>query len=260
MRIAHLSDFHVFASAEAPELIRPDIAKAVEKIVADVAAFRPQIDACMITGDLAGYALPEDYALLRELLKPLSMPLFVIPGNHDAREPFRAAFNDMLPFEEGPFLQYETAFRGLRILGLDTIIEDRPEGMLCPERLAWVQRKLETPFNGTTLILMHHAPYLCGVRFLDEIGLVEGKDEFGKMIAAMQGRARILCGHIHRPSVTTWQGAFAMVGGSPAFTIELDFSGSDEEPALEQDAPYAYFIHSLDASGEFAVSPRFVRI
>lgn len=260
MRIAHLSDFHVFAGSDAPDLIRSDIATTVEKIVADVAAFRPKIDACMLTGDLAGNAVPEDYALLRDLLKPLSMPLFAVPGNHDAREPFREAFKNILPFEDGPFLQYESAFGGMRILGLDTVIEDRPEGALCPERLAWIRRKLETPFAGTTLVLMHHAPYVSGVRFLDEIGLLEGKEEFGEMIAAMKGGARILCGHIHRPSVSVWQGAFAMVGGSPAFTIELDFSGSEEEPALEANAPYAYFIHSLDPSGEFAVSPRYVNI
>ena len=33
---------------------------------------------------------PAEYEHLRALLAPLAMPVFVIPGNHDAREPLRA--------------------------------------------------------------------------------------------------------------------------------------------------------------------------
>lgn len=258
MLIAHLSDFHVFAGPK-PDLVRPDIVQVMEKIVADVAAFRPRIDACMLTGDLAGNAVPEDYQLLRKLLVPLPMPIFAIPGNHDARAPFRAAFQDILPFEDGPFLHYETKFEDIRILALDTLIENGVGGALCPERLDWVRRKLAVPYDGIIYLLMHHASYISGVRYLDGIDLIEGREEFGQIIAASENKPRILCGHIHRPSVTRWNGAFAMVGGSPAFTVELDLAGGEEEPALEN-APYSYFIHHLDRSGDFAISPRFVAI
>ena len=37
---------------------------------------------------------PEEYAWLRELLAPLSLPLVVVPGNHDDRDAMRAAFAD----------------------------------------------------------------------------------------------------------------------------------------------------------------------
>lgn len=260
MLIAHLSDFHLFAGTDVPPLIRPDIVSVVEKIVADLAAFPQPLDACMLTGDLAGNATAEDYRLLRKILAPLTMPVFPVPGNHDAREPFRQAFADCLPLEDDTFLHYETRLGPLRILALDTMLNDGgPGGELCPRRLRWVSDKLAAPFDGVTYILMHHAPYVCGVAFLDGIGLVGGREEFGRLIAGTRSEVRILCGHIHRPSCTCWNGAFAMVGGSPAFTIELDLSGSEEEPLLE-DAPYAYFIHSLNASGEFAVSPRYVSL
>ncbi len=258
MLIAHLSDFHVFAGAK-PDLIRPDIARVVGRIVADVAAFRPAIDLCLLTGDLAGNAVPEDYELLRRLLEPLPMPFFAIPGNHDARAPFREAFRGILPFGDGPFLHYEARFRDLRILALDTLDENATGGRLCPERLEWIREKLDAPFAGITYLLMHHAPYTSGVRFLDDIDLTEGREEFAALVRAAEPKPRILCGHIHRPSVSCWNGAFAMVGGSPAFTIELDLAGGAEEPALEE-APCAYFVHHLDESGDFAVSPRFVAI
>lgn len=260
MRIAHISDFHLFAGANVPPLIRPDIVSAVEKIIADMAAFPQPFDACMLTGDLAGHAVIEDYLLLRKLLLPLDMPVFPVPGNHDAREPFREAFADWLPFEDDIFLHYETRIGPLRVIALDTMLNGEGDGgELCPRRLQWAAGKLAAPFDGVTYVLMHHPPYTTGVTYLDGIGLVRGREEFGRMIAAAPGEVRILCGHIHRPSCTCWNGAFAMVGGSPAFTIELDLSGSPIEPSLEN-APYAYFIHSLDESGEFAVSPRYVDI
>ena len=48
----------------------------------------------MITGDLVESGSRDEYAMLGELLSELSAPSFVIPGNHDEREAFRAAFID----------------------------------------------------------------------------------------------------------------------------------------------------------------------
>ncbi len=260
MLIAHLSDFHIFTGKPETSLVRADIIDVVRKIIADVVAFRPKIDAVMLTGDLADGGTDEDYATLRALLAPLPMPFFAIPGNHDKRETFRKGFQDILPFEDGPFLHYETSFQGIRILALDTLIDKSVKGALCPERLAWIERKLAKPHDGMTLILMHHAPYISGIRFLDNISLVEGGHAFGEMIARQQGRVRLLCGHIHRPSQALWNGAFASIAGSPGFKIDLDLHPHDDEPALVDD-PYAYFIHRLDDNnGDFSVHPRYVRL
>lgn len=259
MLIAHLSDFHLFTGTPETSLVRPDIVDVVRKIIADVAAFRPAVDAVVLTGDLADGGTDEDYALLRELLSPLTVPVFAIPGNHDKRETFRRGFQDILPFEEGPFLNYETSFRGIRILALDTVIDHSVKGALCPQRLSWIEQKLAKPFDGPTMIMMHHPPYISGIRFLDNISLVEGAREFGEIIARQQGRVRILCGHIHRPSQAFWNGAFVALAGSPGFKIELDLHPHDDEPALV-DEPYAYFIHRLDEAGGFSVHPRYVRL
>lgn len=260
MLIAHLSDFHIFTSAASESaLVRPDIIDVTRTIIADVAAFRPTVDAVMLTGDLADGGTPQDYAVIRELLAPLSMPIFAVPGNHDRREGFREAFKDRFPFESGPFLHYETRFRDIRILALDTILEPGPGGELCPKRLAWIEERLARPWDGMTIILMHHAPYITGIRFLDNIGLTRGRREFGEIIARQKGDLRIFAGHVHRPSQTSWKGALTTIAGSVAFKIELDLHAHDDEPP-QLDEPYAYFIHHLDASGDVAVHPRFVHL
>ncbi len=258
MLVAHLSDFHVFTETSETSLVRPDIVEVVGRIVADVAAFRPAIDAVVLTGDLADGGTAADYAEVRRLLAPLSVPIFAVPGNHDRREPFRAAFADILPFEPGPFLNWTRDHGDVRVIGLDTVIPGSPSGMLCAERLGWLEAQLERPWAGRTFLLMHHPPYLTGISFLDGISLIEGAEALGRIVARHADRLTLFAGHIHRPSQTTWNGASAVIGGSAAFQVALEIDGPREiEPALV-DAPYAYFIHRFDASGDVSIHARWV--
>ena len=50
------------------------------------------------------------------------MPVFVIPGNHDAREPLRAAFGGDGYLPADGFLQYAIEDYPLRLVALDTLI------------------------------------------------------------------------------------------------------------------------------------------
>ena len=259
MLIAHISDFHVFAHKPETALVRLDAADAARKVVADLAAFSPVLDAVMFTGDLTDGGSAEDYALLRELLAPLSMPVFVVPGNHDKRATLRAAFADRLRFEDRDFVHYEVDFRGVRVLALDTLVEGRVEGRLCPARMAWVRERLSKPDDRPLIIAMHHPPFRSWIDANDRWGLVEGAEELGRLVAAQRGGVRILCGHIHRPIQAMWHGAYAAIGGSPAFQIGLDLTPGVPEPGPVGE-PYCYFVHRLNPDGGFSVHTRYVRI
>ena len=56
MLITHLSDFHLFTKTPESSLVRPDIVDVLRRIVADVSAFRPAVDAVVLTGDLTEVA------------------------------------------------------------------------------------------------------------------------------------------------------------------------------------------------------------
>ena len=147
----------------------------------------------------------------------------------------------------------------VRFLGLDTVVENGVEGRLCPVRLAWVEKKLAEPFAGQTTILMHHPPGESGLTFFDNIGLREGREEFGRLIAPHGGKLNIMCGHIHRPTQAMWSGAFVAVAGSPAFQTDLDLRLRAVEPTVV-DVPYAYFIYQVTETGCFSVHPRYVTL
>jgi len=259
MLIAHISDFHVFADRPETFLVRPDAAEAARRVVADMAAFCPAIDAVAFTGDLVDGGSAENYALLLRLLSPLSVPIFVVPGNHDGREHLRAAFAKRLPFEDEEFLHYETECRGIRILALDTLVAGRIEGCLCEKRLAWIAARLSRRTSQPLLVAMHHPPFATGLAALDEMALVEGAERLFEMLNDWPATVRILCGHIHRPAHGVFRRHFVAIAGSPAFQVDLDLAPDAAEPGLVRE-PYAYFIHRLDAGGDFTVHSRYVEI
>ena len=105
MIVIQLSDPHILAPGELLYR-RFDTAEFLARAVAEINRLDPLPDVAVVTGDLVDHGEPPEYEHLRALLAPLAMPVFVIPGNHDAREPLRAAFaaDGYLPADG--FLQY----------------------------------------------------------------------------------------------------------------------------------------------------------
>lgn len=259
MFIAHISDFHVFADAPETSLVRPDAEAAARKVVADIVAANPPFDAVCFTGDLVDGGSEADYALLKDILAPIKVPIFLVPGNHDRRDTLRAAFRERLDFAAGSTLHYEAAIGHVRILALDTLVEGQIAGALDAAQLAWLEERLAKVTQGPTLLLMHHPAFPSGIRGLDDMALIEGREALGRLVMAYPGTLRILTGHIHRPFHAIWNGAYCAVGGSPAFQHQLDLDPTAPEPGSVAE-PYAYFIHRLDAAGTLTVHTRYLAL
>src|SRR5207248_4493935 len=83
-----------------------DTAAYLARAVAALNALVPRPDIAVATGDLVDHGAPEEYEHLCYLLEPLQMPVFVIPGNHDAREPLRQAFGGDGDCPASSFMQH----------------------------------------------------------------------------------------------------------------------------------------------------------
>lgn len=220
MLIAQLSDPHVPAPGK---LLygRVDTAAFFARVVHAVAALRPAADLVVLTGDLVDKGEPAEYAYLRELLAPLPMPVFAIPGNHDVREPFRQAFapDGYLPADG--FLHYAVEDYPLRLVALDTLIPGQGGGELCAERLDWLDRTLAAAPERPTMILMHHPPFATGIEFMDAAGLA-APDAFAAIVARNPQVERISCGHLHRIIQRRFAGTIAGTAPSTAHQFQLN--------------------------------------
>jgi 3',5'-cyclic-AMP phosphodiesterase len=222
MIVIQLSDPHIVAPGE---LLygRVDTAEFLARSVAEINRLDPLPDVAVITGDLVDHGDPAEYEHLRMLLAPLAMPVFVIPGNHDAREPLRAAFagDGYLPADG--FLQYAIEDYPVRLVALDTLVPGEGGGLLCAERLAWLDPALASTPTRPVLIMMHHPPFVTGIERMDRAGL-QNSAALAAVVARHPQVERILCGHLHRAIDRRFAGTVAATAPSTAHQLRLDLT------------------------------------
>jgi Icc protein len=234
MLIAQISDLHVAEDGHAMRRF-VDANEKLATALAYLQGLDRRPDVILATGDLTDNGRPEQYALLVELLAGCDIPLFVIPGNHDEREPFRAAFG-ALPYvpASGP-IQYVIEDHDVRLVAVDTLREDHHDGALDAQRLAWIDATLSARPDVPTIVFMHHPPFTTGIWWMDCIGLTGARD-FEAVIRRHPQVRLVLCGHLHRPIQTAW-GA-TLVSTAPSTTHQTQCNlHPDHGPVVAAEPP-----------------------
>lgn len=221
MLIAQLTDTHIKAEGRLAYR-KVDTAANLARSVDHLMQLDPRPDIVLMTGDLTDFGRPEEYALLRRLLAPLTMPVYVIPGNHDQRGNMRTAFADhaYLP-GGGEFLQYVVDDYPVRLIGLDTTVPGADGGLMCDQRLAWLDARLSEAPQRPTLLFMHHPPFVTGIAHMDRQRCAGG-EALGAVVEGHKQVFRILCGHVHRAVQIQWHGVTASIGPGSSHAVALD--------------------------------------
>lgn len=239
MIIAQITDTHIRIPGKLAYR-RVDTAKYLAAAVAHVNRFDPAPDLVVMTGDLVDFALPAEYEHLAALIAPLKAPVFLLPGNHDGREPIRQGFPTHRYLPREGFLNYVLEDWPVRLVAVDTLIPGEGGGEVCDERLAWLDRTLAAAPKRPTAVMMHHPPFRTGISFMDGHGL-KNADKFAAVIARHPQVERIVAGHLHRSIQCRVGGTVATTCPSPAHQIALDLNhGAPLGFAME---PPGYQIH-----------------
>jgi 3',5'-cyclic AMP phosphodiesterase CpdA len=190
----------------------PDDQGAAAALAAAVRCIRSlsdQPDAVLLSGDVADSGSAAEYALARELLAPLDMPVHVIAGNHD-RMPERT--------------QYAVRCGELRLVACDTSVPGQDGGRL---DVGWLAERLAENPRAPTIVAMHHHPVPIGIRFVDEIGLPdEDRAALAELLRRSPHVRRVVAGHVHRVALAT-------LGGCPVVTC----TSTNLQATLELSAP-----------------------
>lgn len=253
MLIAQISDLHIRRPGQLAYR-RIDTAPFLKRCVDRLNQWSPRIDAVLITGDLVDAGHADEYAHLRALLAPLQIPYYLMVGNHDRREPLRAAFADAAYLsDDSEFIQYTVELEArpsdttpaIRVIALDTLDAPRSGGRLCARRLAWLEQALAGSDGRPVLIALHHPPFRTGIGHMDEALLDAGDSAaLAAIVSRYPNVERILCGHLHRPIHTRFAGTIASTAPSPAHQVALDLSPqAPSEFVLE---PPAFALHQWD--------------
>jgi 3',5'-cyclic-AMP phosphodiesterase len=244
MLLAQITDLHIRPEGQLVYR-RIDTASYLNRAVAHLNDLSPRPDVVLITGDLVDSGKPQAYSHLRELLKPLIIPYFVIPGNHDNSLLLREAFADHHYLHQNyTFIHYIVDEFPLRLIGLDSTISGEDRGRLCRSRLAWLAAALNAAPSRATLLFVHHPPFDTGISFMDDFKC-EGGAELGSLLRRHPQVVGLLCGHLHRSIQRQWYGIPATIAPSPAHAFQLELAGRGDLTAVLE--PPACMLHSWEA-------------
>lgn len=239
MIIAQISDPHISQIGGDADR-KYATADRLQHVVAHLMRLPAPPDVVLITGDCGDSGSDAEYERFRDLLRPLTMPVFVIPGNHDDRGRLREMFGPQGSSPLAGFVQYVVDEWPVRLIALDTNVPGQGAGRLCAERLGWLEERLAEAPGRPTVIFLHHPPFQTGLPLLDQLGLA-GADALGAIVARYPNVERIAAGHVHAAMQRRFSGTLAMTCPSTAYQLVFDLRQPERFAVVMQ--PPACLLH-----------------
>ena len=193
--LVQITDTHI---VERGKLLygQADTARHLAETVMEINAMRPRPDAVLITGDLVEHPGPVTYSHFGDLIAPLKMPVYLMPGNHDDPAAMAEFFGDTPMFPaEAPHYQYAIDDFPLRVLMLNSHFDDSELPFFGPRRLQWLEEQL-AGWDKPTLIAIHHPPMKTGIGFIDMVG-PQWYEELDDVLRRYPNILKVICGHGH---------------------------------------------------------------
>jgi len=205
-----------------------------EKLVTRIKQIRKQIEpvsAVLISGDLSDDGSAESYEFFKSTMASVELPVFVIPGNHDHRETMRKAFKSDCYLPGTGKLNWHQQLEDIDLIGLDTLVEGQSGGVLDAATIKFLKGALDAAGQRPVLLALHHPPFDCGIKFMDEIGL-DGTEALANLLQNHKGDVQVVCGHIHSMIIASVGSTVAISAPSPCSSFAFD---------TRDDAPVGFF-------------------
>jgi 3',5'-cyclic AMP phosphodiesterase CpdA len=184
MLLAQISDIHATPGYEGLDRLA--------KVAEWLHGLRP--DLLVITGDLVDDDWQEGYKTIGAILRTMSCPVHVIPGNSDCRDMMHQELVEFCAASQP--MHFSRDLAGLTCLGLDVTVPGASHGDAAPH-CDWLQRALEP--GRPSVIFMHQPPIETGIVPLDAV-MCRNSDAFAEVLEnAGSGVLAVVCGHVHRP-------------------------------------------------------------
>jgi Icc protein len=225
-----------------------DPVERLREAVAAVQALPDRPDAVLVSGDLTQNAEVAEYEAVREEVEALRVPIFALPGNHDARAPLRRVFG--LAGEGEERIDYSAELGPLRLVVLDSTAPGREESGLDRAALAWLDSELAAGPQTPTLLATHHPPLVSGIAAWDAINMsAEQRTGLGEVVARHPQLLAIVGGHLHSTMGAALAGRPVLVAPSTYMPVLPNFGGEGVPTSVP--GPGGFAMHVL-RDGELA--------
>jgi Icc protein len=225
LRVLHLTDPHLYADPDGAlrGTVTADSLQAVldHYGTSDWCAHR-----VLVTGDLIHDDSADAYERFRDLLSPLKLRVHCVPGNHDIADLMRPVCARP-PFS---YCAWEEVGDWL-LIGIDSCVNGEAGGAVSDEELERLSETVTRSAARHVMVFVHHPPIPMGSRWLDTVGLANGRALLERLRSL--GRVRALAfGHVHQEYDATHEGIRIL--GTPStcrqFKPRSDNFAVDERP------------------------------
>lgn len=192
-KFAHVTDTHIGGETAAEDLRRT---------VLDI-NLNPEIKFVLITGDITEFGSDEELLLAKQILDSLTLPWYIVPGNHDANwsESGGNSFRRVFGAET-----FEFKYNGYQFMGTNSGPNMRMSpGQVPRENLVWMDSIFNAePDSKMPLIFINHYP------------LDSELNNWYEVIDRLKTRniQLALCGHGHNNRLMDFEGIPAIMGRS----------------------------------------------
>ncbi|MER6510515.1 metallophosphoesterase [Nonomuraea sp. NPDC001636] len=246
--IAHLSDIHLGGSDRSVE--------RADAVMRCLDALPYDLDAVLVTGDIADHGLPEEYEQARKLLTSRH-PVLVCPGNHDVREEFRRVLLAE-PAASGPVNRVHRTGGAVYVL-CDSSVPGRPEGHLDDETLTWLDGVLGAERGLPVFVAFHHPPVTLHSP-VDTI-MLRTPERLAGLLAGHPHVTAVLVGHAHTAAATTFAGRPLLAAPGVVSTLRLPWEGATTlAGCADYELPPGLVFHVLDDDGRITTHHRVVPV
>lgn len=198
----------------------------------------PQVDAVLMSGDLADNGEPAEYAQVFAEL-PSLIPTLVCAGNHDLTAPLQAA---KAAAGMSSSLDDVLVVGDLTVVALDSHIDGRDDGMLGAETLVHARHAISAA-SGPVALMMHHPPVSVGHRTVDEKYPLRNPLELAALIRESPEVVAVLTGHVHTAFTAMFAGVPVLGAPGVVSTLRL---GSRTDPIADAEAMPGFALHTVD--------------
>ena len=224
LRVLQLTDTHLYANPGGT-LLGLNTLKSFQQVVGHIRDFHWPLDLLLATGDLVHDASPKGYARLAEILSSFGVPVFCLPGNHDAPLAMKAHLR-----ADSVTTETVCDLGGWRFVMLDSVIPGEEGGHVAAAEIAKLEQALAST-DRPTLVCMHHQPVRVGSAWIDTM-MIDNPDPLFEVIDRHPHVRGLLWGHIHQTYEASRRQVRLMASPSTCvqFTPRMADFQVDEEP------------------------------
>lgn len=240
MKLIHITDIHLVPEGQTLHGINP--LRRLELAVDSINDEYADADMVVFTGDLTDRGDEKSYQDFRKHADRLTMPYYVILGNHDNRKSFSQCFPEV-PLDENGFVQYVVKNDTGTFIMCDTLSNMSRNGIhenhgnYCKKRCAWLQEQLEQA-SGDVYIFMHHPLVDCGIDMLDAIKLLDDEAVYEVFKPHQHKIRHMFFGHTHFCTSGQWHGIPYNVMRATGLQVQLALGTLDpNRPSNNLESP-----------------------